>query len=100
MRDSRLHAGKILASPCLDWRQLANLNSSHFFSVNPAVQVAEVQEDTLPGLDMREVAAPDHLPDGPITHGEVAGRVGERAEPAGESGAGAAGPLPGGGRIG
>ena len=56
--------------------------STNFFSVNPAVQVAGVNQDALAKANVGEVAAPDHLPDGPVAYGEVAGRIGQGTEPA------------------
>ena len=45
--------------------------------------------DALAGLDVGEVRAPDRLPDGPIAHRKVTGRVGRGTEPAGSVGPGA-----------
>jgi len=70
------------------------------FSINPAVQVAEAQEDAIPDLDVGEAAAPDHRADAPIGCGKIFGGSDQGHQPAGESKARAAGPLPRGGRSG
>ena len=50
-----------------------------------------MQEDALAESNVGEVAAPDHRRDGPIRHGEIAGRFFEGCQPAGESSASGAG---------
>ena len=44
---------------------MTELYALDLFTLNPGVKVADVQEDAAAAANVRKVASPDHLSDGP-----------------------------------